>query len=231
MIVFADADLDKAAVDAVAYSLCNTGQVCCSIERIYVAESVYEDFQKRVAQCAAAYKVGNGMDPDVKVGPLVSSVQRDHVKKHVEDAIQKGAKILHQSQVPSDAKEGSSFYPVTVMSDVKEGMSIYREETFGPVVALTPFDGSEEEAIRLANDTEYGLGSCVYTKDADKARRVATAIQAGQVGINCYPLENMDIACPWVGHKSSGFGYHSGQEGFHNFSIPKTLVFTPGDGS
>lgn len=222
MIIFEDADLDKAAADAVAYSLCNTGQVCCSIERIYVAEKVYDEVQKRVAKLAAGYKVGAGTNPDVKVGPLVSPLQRDKVKEHVEDALEKGAKLLFQSDVPSGQ---GTFYPVTVLSDVRDGMKVYREETFGPVVSLTPFDGTEEEAIRLANDTEYGLASCLYTKDMERAQRVASAIQAGQVGINCYSLENMDVACPWVGHKNSGFGYHSGEEGFHQFSVPKTLVF------
>lgn len=228
MVVFGDADLDRAAKDAVEYSLSNTGQVCCSIERIYVDAKVYEEFQQKVAVCAADYKVGDGMDPLVKVGPLVSTMQRDTVKAQVEDAVGKGAKMLHQSEVPAAADAAdTSFYPVTVLADIKEGMTMYREETFGPVVALTPFDGTEEAAVRLANDTEYGLAACVYTKDIEKAQRVASRIHAGQVGINCYALDNMHVACPWVGHKSSGFGFHSGEEGFHNFSVPKSLVYTP----
>lgn len=229
MIVFDDADLDRAAADAVAYSLSNSGQVCCSVERIYVASKVYAEFQDRVAKHAANYKVGNGMDPDVKVGPLVSSMQRDKVKEHVEDAIEHGAKLLYKSDVPSSGGSdiAGTFYPVTVLADVKDNMRAYREETFGPVVSLCPFDGSEAEAIRLANDTEYGLASSVYTKDIDKANRVASAIEAGQVGINCYSLEHMDVACPWTGHKQSGLGYHSGVEGFHQFSVPKTLVYAP----
>lgn len=224
MIVFADADLDKAACDAVAYSLSNAGQVCCSVERIFVAEGVYEEMQQRVATIAAEYKVGSGLDPDTRVGPLVSPLQRDKVQEHVDDAVRHGAKVLYQSALPKDLS--GSFYPVTVLADVRDGMRTYREETFGPVVCLTPFDGSEEEAIRLANDTDFGLASSVYTQDMDKAERVAAAIQAGQVGINCYSLDNMDVACPWVGYKSSGFGYHSGEEGFHQFSLPKTLVYS-----
>jgi succinate-semialdehyde dehydrogenase/glutarate-semialdehyde dehydrogenase len=151
------------------------------------------------------------MDTDVKVGPLVSAMQRDKVKEHVEDALQKGAKLLHQSDVPaSDTNHETCFYPVTVLADGSESMQMYREETFGPVVALTPFDGSEEIAIRLANDSEYGLASSVYTQDLEKARRVASLIQVGQVGINCYGLENMAVSCPWAGHKSSGFGFFRG---------------------
>jgi len=208
--------------DLLSFVLC---RVCCSVERIYVAESVYKEVQEKVKKIAAEYKVGNGMDPGVKVGPLVSSVQRDKVKEHVDDATRKGAALLYQGEVPPDCE--GNFYPVTVLAGVKEGMRAYREETFGPVVSLCPFDGSEEEAIRLANDTEYGLASSVYTSDLDKAERVAGAIQAGQVGINCYSLEHMDVACPWVGHKQSGIGYHSGVEGFHQFSVPKTLVYAP----
>lgn len=104
-------------------------------------------------------------------------------------------------------------------------MDIQQVETFGPVVSISSFDGSEQQAISLANDSEYGLASYVYTKDLDKAKRVARRIRAGQVGINCYSSANADMKCPWVGHKSSGFGFHSGIEGFKQFSVPKTFVF------
>eukprot|EP00934_Nitzschia_sp_Nitz4_P001528 Nitzschia sp. Nitz4//scaffold177_size45885//12109//13879//NITZ4_007203-RA/size45885-processed-gene-0.35-mRNA-1//1//CDS//3329539049//1528//frame0 len=194
MIVFEDADLEKAAKDAVVYSLYNTGQVCCAIERIYVAESIYDTFQEATKKYAAEYKVGNGMEPDVQVGPMVSTMQRDLVKGQVEDAVAKGAKLLHQSSVPED--ENASFFPVTVLANVDENMDVLTKETFGPIVSMTKFDGSEAEGIRLANQTEYGLGSCVYTKDMEKARRLASRIGAGQVGINCYALENMNVHCP-----------------------------------
>lgn len=195
MIVFQDADLEKAARDSVAYSLCNTGQVCCSIERIYVAESVYERFQELAKKYAAEYKVGNGMDKENKVGPLVSALQRDIVKEQVDDAIAKGAKVLYTSSMPENTN--GTFYPVTVLANVTQEMKVLYEETFGPVVAMTKFDGSEEQAVRLANNSEYGLGSCVYTQDLKKAERIAEKIGAGQVGINCYALDNMDVNCPW----------------------------------
>ena len=223
-VVFADADIDRAAQDAVKYSLSNTGQVCCSTERVYVEQSIYKEFCERVVQVASSYAVGNGMDPSVKVGPLVSSMQRDTVEQQVNDAVDKGASLIYQSKLPQNTL--GNFYPVTVLSDVQEGMGIYRQETFGPVVCLSPFDGSEEDAVLLANDTEYGLSSSVYSADMDKAQRVASSIDAGQVGINCYALENLNVGCPWVGHKQSGYGYHSGPEGFHQFSVPKTLVFS-----
>ena len=229
MVVMEDADLEKAASDAVQYSLSNSGQVCCSIERVYVANSIYPEFQKLVAKYAADYKVGNGLEEGIKVGPLVSKNQRDIVASHVDDALKKGAKLVHKSGIPEDASEDSSFYPVTVLADVTKEMDVNRKETFGPVVALSPFDGTEEEAIRLANDTEYGLSGAVYSRDEEKAMRVASRIDAGQIGINCYAMDNMDVACPWVGHKHSGFGYHSGVEGFNNFSVPKTLVYKPSE--
>ena len=225
MIVFEDADLEKAAHDAVAYSLSNSGQVCCSVERIFVADSVYDEMQRRVTELAAHYTVGYGMDLDVKVGPLVSTMQRDKVQLQVVDAVAKGAKVLFQSEVPSDLP--GSFFPVTVLSDVQDDMLVYHDESFGPLVCLSRFDGSEDEAVRLANDTKFGLASCVYTHDMEKAERVASSIQAGQVGINCYSLQHMDVACPWVGYKHSGIGYHSGEEGCQQFSLPKTLVFAP----
>ena len=230
MLVFGSADIEKAASDAVTYSLSNSGQVCCSIERIYVAESIYDQFCQLVAnKYAPLYQVGNGMDETTKVGPLVSQFQKKHVDAHVQDAIDKGATLLYQSSVPPNAPASSSnFCPVSVLSNVRKGMRLYDEETFGPVVALTPFSGSAEDAIRLANeDSPYGLASAVYTQDEVLAQRVASQIQAGQVGINCYALEHMDVACPWVGHKESGYGYHSGRQGFENFSLPKSIIHIP----
>jgi acyl-CoA reductase-like NAD-dependent aldehyde dehydrogenase len=193
MVVFEDADLPRAARDAVTYSLANTGQVCCSIERIYVADPVYDEFQSLTQEIALEFKVGPGMEADTKVGPMVSQRQRDLVQSQVENATSKGAKVLYQSSVP----EQGSFFPVTVLADVTEEMEVFTKETFGPVVALAKFDGSEQEAVRLANKTEYGLGSAVYTKDISKAQRVAARIGAGQVGINCYALDHMSVHCPW----------------------------------
>ena len=225
MMVLHDADVQKAAKDAVEYSLQNSGQVCCSIERIYVADSIYKEFQQSCTAYAKEYKVGNGMDPSTRVGPLVSDLQKTHVEAQVQDALEKGARLLYQSEIPSSTETRGNFYPVTVLADVAPNMDIYYQETFGPVVALTPFDGTEDQAVQLANDTPYGLGSAVYSQDIPKAQRIASRIQAGQVGINCYCLENMDTHCPWVGHKHSGYNYHSGTQGVHQFSLPKSIIF------
>lgn len=223
MVVFADADLDKAANDAVANSLFNAGQVCCAVERIYVEESALEKFEQKVVDLAKQQKVGIPSEDGVTMGPMVSQMQLDNVKKQVDESIAQGAKKLYESDVPST---GGNFFPVTVLSNLKQDMLIQTAETFGPVCAISTFDGSEAEAAKLANDTEYGLASYVYTSDLKKGSRVARKIRSGQVGINCYSLIAAQPKCPWVGHKMSGFGAHSGMDGFRSFSVPKSLVFT-----
>jgi len=223
MVVFADADLDKAANDAVANSIFNAGQVCCAVERIYVEESVRGEFEQKCVELAKKQTVGVPTEDGVTMGPMVSQMQLENVKKQVDDSVANGAKKLYESEVPSG---GGNFYPITVLSDLKQDMLIQTTETFGPVVAVSTFDGSEAEAAKLANDTEYGLASYVYTSDLEKGSRVARKIRSGQVGINCYSLVAAQLKCPWVGHKMSGFGAHSGMDGFRSFSVPKSLVFT-----
>ena len=180
MIVFADADLDKAASDAVTNSLFNAGQVCCSVERVYVEDTVKSQFEEKIVELAKAWKVGNPADENVKMGPMVSKTQMAIVKEHVTEAVDSGAKLLYESEVPHEG----NFYPVTVLSDLNQDMAIQKNETFGPVVSIATFDGTENEAVRLSNDTEYGLASYVYTGDLQKGARVGRKIRSGQVGIN-----------------------------------------------
>ena len=188
---------------------------------MYVDESIQQEFEQKVVDIAKTFKVGNPSDAETKVGPMVSDVQRENVSKQVEASVKQGAKVLYQSECPKEA----NFYPVTVLSSLKQDMPIQTHETFGPVVALSTFDGEEESAVTLANDTEYGLASYVYTTDLKKGNRVARKIRSGQVGINCYSLLEAQPGCPWIGHKHSGFGSHSGMEGWRSFSVPKSLVF------
>jgi len=223
MVVFADADLDRAAHDAVFFSLFNCGQVCCSVERVYVDAAIKDEFERRVVELVRSYTVGPGLDEVSKVGPMVSKMQCAIVAEQVDQAVSQGARLLYRSDVPT-ASSGN-WFPVTVLGDLRQDMQIQTNETFGPVVALATFDGSEAEAVRLANDTEYGLAAYVYTKDMSRAKRVCSGIRAGQVGVNCYSLFHANVACPWVGHKGSGFGYHSGYDGWRQFSLPKSLVF------
>ncbi len=209
MIVFADADLDIAAKDAVTNSLANAGQVCCSIERIYVEKSVQVEFERKVVNMARMHRVGMPMAEGVTVGPLVSRMQLEHVKRQVQGSMADGAIMLYESEIPNasarttimttkdDEMQGGYFHPITVLGSLQQSMSIQKEETFGPIIAISTFNGSEEDAIALANDTEYGLTACVYTLDLEKASRIARRIRAGQVGINCYSPDEAHLKCPW----------------------------------
>jgi len=229
MVVFKDADLEKAAQDAVANSLANCGQVCCSVERVYIEAAVKDEFEQRVAELAQCWTAGNPEDPEVKIGPLVSEMQRAHVKEQVDKAVANGAKIIAQGKIKEVPAEAADYYfPATVLVDVGQDFELTRKETFGPVIAITTFSGDEAEAVTLANDSEYGLAAYVYSQDMDKAQRVAMGIKAGQVGINNYSMACAPTACPWSGSKGSGFGCHSGMTGWSQFSVPKSLVFDTG---
>ncbi len=218
LVVFADADLDAAAACAVKHSLRNTGQVCCSIERVYVEESVADELERLVVEKARQWTHGSGFEDGVRMGPLVSDEQRAKVARQVEDAVAGGARLLLGGTMP----QGKGwFYPATVLADVGAELSVARDETFGPVVALTRFSGDEDEAVRLANDTPYGLGANVYTADLARGERIARRLRSGQVGVNRY-LGGVPGA-PWVGARQSGFGFLGGVEGHRQFTVPKSI--------
>ncbi len=218
LVVMADADLEAAADCAVRHSLRNTGQVCCSVERVYVAQAIAEDFERLVVEKAAEWTCGDGFDESSKMGPLVSALQRDKVEAQVTEALREGARLAFRGEAPSS--EGF-YYPATVLADVGEELRISREETFGPVVSLTVFSGTEDEGVRLANETPYGLGANVFTADTERGLRMAQRIHAGQVGINQYLGSAPGL--PWVGARQSGFGFLGGVEGHRQFTVPKTI--------
>ncbi|MFT7665544.1 MAG: acyl-CoA reductase-like NAD-dependent aldehyde dehydrogenase [Planctomycetota bacterium] len=220
LIVFDDADLEDAAECAVRHSLRNTGQVCCSVERVYVAESIAEEFERLVVSKASDWNHGSGFDEGSKMGPMVSAEQRGKVAKQVDQAVAAGARLLLGGKADPNA---GYFYPATVLGSVEQSADITREETFGPVVALTTFDNSEAQAVQFANDTAYGLGASVYTKDLEKGMRVARQVQSGQVGVNQY-LGGAK-GSPWVGARQSGFGFLGGIEGHRQFTVPKTISY------
>ncbi len=220
LVVFGDADLDAAADCAVLHALRNTGQVCCSVERIFVADEVAERFQDLVVEKAKAWKHGSGFEDGVKMGPMVSAQQREKVRVQVEEAKAGGAKVLLGGDMP----EGDGwFYPATVLSELSPELSINHQETFGPVITLSRFSGNEDEAVQLANDTPYGLGANVYTADLELGRRIALQIRAGTVGINRYL--NAAPGAPWTGARESGFGFIGSVDGHKQFTIPKTISF------
>lgn len=218
MVVFADADLEEAAECAARHSLRNAGQVCCSVERVYVADDIAAEFERRVVEKAREWTHGDGFEEGVRMGPMVSEEQREKVVRQVDDAVAHGARLLLGG---SPAEGAGFFYPATVLADVGRDLVISQQETFGPVVAITPFSGDEFDGIALANDTPFGLGASVYTADEERGMRVARAIKAGQVGVNRYL--GGATGTPWVGARQSGFGFLGGVDGHRQFTTPKSI--------
>jgi aldehyde dehydrogenase (NAD+) len=207
-IVFADADLDAAVPGASMAVFANSGQICSAGTRLFVEKKVYEEFTGKVAEFGKSLKVGNGANPETQVGPLVSPEQLDRVTTYLSIGRQEGARRLTGGEqlVDGDYKKGY-FVPPTVFADVKDEMRIAQEEIFGPVISAIPFTDIEE-VIQRGNATTFGLGSGVWTRDVSKAHKLARAIRAGSVWINCY--QAMDPAVPFGGYKMSGYGRESG---------------------
>lgn len=211
-IVCADADLDK-AIPAIAWAgFLNAGQVCTSVERIYVERPIYAEFNQRLGDFAQRLAVGSGFDPETEVTPMISARARDAVHVMVQEAVTDGAQLLAGGD-PSGWERGF-FYPPTVLSDCTHDMRIMREETFGPVVGVMPYDDFEQ-AIALANQSDYALGASVFTHDARRVRRVYDEVAAGTVWVNDPLVDN--IAGPFGGMKMSGIGRELGVEGLEGF--------------
>jgi aldehyde dehydrogenase (NAD+) len=220
-IVFADADLTTAVPGASMAVFANSGQVCSAGSRLFVERKIYDEFVGRVGEFAAKLKVGNGLDPDVLIGPLVSEQQLQRVTGYMSAGREEGAEIVTGGQ-RSDAPELSSgyFVPPTVFRNVTDTMKIAREEIFGPVISALPFDDLDE-VVRRANHTPFGLGSGVWTTNLSKAHRVARAVRAGSVWVNCYQL--MEPNVPFGGYKMSGYGRESGREHLEEFLNTKAV--------
>ena len=220
MLVLEDADVEIASSAAVWGAFVNAGQACLSIERCYVQRSLYSRFADLCAEKAARLRVGNGLDPEIEVGPLIHERQVRTVEAHVNDAIELGARLLTGGQrLP---QLGPNFYPPTVLSDVNHTMRIMREETFGPVLPIMPFD-TEYEAIALANDSEFGLSASVWTKDRARGEAIADRLEAGTVMVNdavtCFGISE----APHGGIKGSGIGRTHGRLGLEEMVRPKYI--------
>jgi succinate-semialdehyde dehydrogenase/glutarate-semialdehyde dehydrogenase len=197
----------------------NAGQTCVCANRLLVQSGVYDRFAEKLAAAAKAMKIGNGLQGDVKIGPLIDDRAVSKAEEHVADAVSKGATVLTGGKRVDGA---GHFYQPTVLTNVKEGMLILREETFGPVAPLVKFD-TEEEAIRLANDTEFGLASYFYSRDIARVWRVAEALECGIVGIN-EGIISTEVA-PFGGIKESGIGREGSKYGIDDYLEIKYLCF------
>ena len=218
-IVFDDADIDRAVDGAMASKYRNAGQTCVCANRILVQSGIYDEFAQRFAEKAGAMKIGNGLDTGVEQGPLIDQAGVEKVEDHVADATSKGAKILTGGK---RSKLGGTFFEPTVLSGVTTAMKIASDETFGPVAPLFRFD-TEEEAIRMANDTEYGLASYFYTKDLGRAWRVMEALDYGMVGVNEGVISTP--VAPFGGVKDSGLGREGSKYGLEDYLNIKYGLF------
>jgi betaine-aldehyde dehydrogenase len=216
-VVCEDADLDTAVPGVAWAALLNTGQVCTSTERVYVQQSIFEEFARRVSRHVQSLRLGPGMEPTTDIGPMARAPYRAKVEHQVEDAVSRGARVLTGGRRPRELARGF-FYEPTVLVDVQPDMEIMREETFGPVIPISAY-GTFDEAIELANSSAYGLGANLYTHNAVYIKRFYEEVKAGTIWIND-PLTDND-AGPFGGMKLSGTGRELGEEGIEEFRETK----------
>ena len=220
-LVCADADLEAAAAAAAQRAFSNMGQICISVNRIYVAEEVAEPFTKLLVRRAERLKIGDGMLPDVDLGPMFSGAQRERTRSHVADALEKGAELLSGGSEPEgEAYEKGYFFLPTVLGRADHSMRVMREETFGPVAPIMKFK-TLEEAVALANDSEYGLAAYVFTNDLKTALRAAEGLEAGGIGVNVNNV--VDLQAPFGGWKESGLGRELGHWGLEAYLETKHI--------
>jgi succinate-semialdehyde dehydrogenase / glutarate-semialdehyde dehydrogenase len=210
-IVFDDADIDAAIDGAMVAKMRNMGEACTAANRFYVHEKVHDEFAKKLTAKMGSLKMGNGLDDGVNLGPLVNKAGLDKVVELVADAVGKGAKILTGGKAPGGK---GFFYPATVLANVPDNAKMLNEEIFGPVASLQTFK-SEDEVIRRANDTEYGLVAYLYTKDLSRGMRVSEKLDFGMIGLNRGLVS--DPAAPFGGMKQSGIGREGAHEGLMEF--------------
>ncbi|MEV6285185.1 NAD-dependent succinate-semialdehyde dehydrogenase [Kribbella sp. NPDC051770] len=221
-LVFADADLDKAVEGAMLAKMRNGGEACTAANRIYVQEPVLEAFATKLTERMAKLKVGRGTEDGVDVGPLIDAKQRAKVKELVDDAVEQGARVLTGAEV---AEGKGYFYPPTVLTDVPKSARLQKEEIFGPVAPLTAFE-TEDEAVAMANDTEFGLVSYLFTSDLGRALRVSEKLETGMIGLNQGIVSNP--AAPFGGVKQSGLGREGGSVGIDEYLEVKYVAVNLG---
>jgi succinate-semialdehyde dehydrogenase/glutarate-semialdehyde dehydrogenase len=210
-LVFEDADIDAAIDGAMIAKMRNMGEACTAANRFYVHEKVHDEFAKKLTAKMGGLKMGNGLDEGVNLGPLVNKDGRDKVIELVDDAVKKGAKVLVGGKSPDGP---GFFYPATVLTNVADDSKMLNEEIFGPVASIQSFK-TEDEAIKRANDTEYGLVAYLYTKDLSRGMRVSEKLEYGMIGLNRGLVS--DPAAPFGGVKQSGLGREGAAEGMKEF--------------
>lgn len=206
-IVFADADLDKAIPGAAMAVFSNSGQVCYAGSRLLVQRSIQEAFVERLVAFTKSLRIGNGLDSDVQLGPLISQKQLDQVTRYVDGAPGEGATLSSGGKRMGGDLAGGFFFEPTVVSNVSNDMTIAQEEIFGPVISVIPFDDADH-ALRIANDTVYGLGGAVWTSNVSTAMTMVRGIRSGTVWVNCYGV--VDPAVGFGGTRMSGYGFKGG---------------------
>jgi acyl-CoA reductase-like NAD-dependent aldehyde dehydrogenase len=215
-----DAPMEATIENLVDGAFFNSGQSCCAVERIYVHRDVFERFVEGFVELTKQYRLGNPLDPETTLGPMVRTDAADKVRAHINEAVTRGATALIHPGMFSAARDGTPYLAPQVLVNVDHGMSIMTEETFGPVVGIMPVN-DDDEAIRLMNDSRYGLTASVWTLDIDAAIRIGDGIEAGTWFMN--RCDYLDPALPWTGVKDSGRGCTLSRFGFEAFTRPKSF--------
>jgi acyl-CoA reductase-like NAD-dependent aldehyde dehydrogenase len=223
-VVFADADMDEAVERSVWSVFGNTGQDCCARSRVFVERVAYDDFVAAMAKRTDDLKVGPPLDEETDLGPMISAGQRDTSLEYLETGQKEGARLVTGGEIPEVAGGEDGFYlRPAVLADVRNDMRVAQEEIFGPVACVIPFD-TEEEAVRLANETEYGLSGSIWTRDLGRAIRMAKAIRTGVISVNS--SNSVHTEAPFGGYKRSGIGREMGMHAVNLYTEVKNVYFS-----
>ncbi|WP_066219001.1 NAD-dependent succinate-semialdehyde dehydrogenase [Formosa haliotis] len=220
-IVFEDADFDTALDLAIGLKFGNTGQICVAANRIFVHKNIYDKFLKAYVKRASEIKIGFGIkeNEDVFMGPLASRSARDRMLELIEDAVGKGAKLEYGGEIPADLPEGGNWFQPTILSGITTDMKLFREETFGPVAGVMPFD-TDDEVLELANDTEFGLASYIFTNNHKRIERFTEDLEFGEIQINGVKYA---IYLPHGGFKNSGIGHDCSHLALEDYLVKKRV--------